>query len=114
MPRPSKSSARVEMIDQLEKLQEDLERTWLDQSLPDGWSGLASTDPIAPPTTRVTLRLDSDMVAWFRKLGPGYQKRINRVLRIYWLSLICGHVKGYEGDDVLPRFRHAAREALRR
>ena len=29
----------------------------------------------------VTLRLDADVLAWFKKKGPGYQTRINRVLR---------------------------------
>jgi uncharacterized protein (DUF4415 family) len=29
----------------------------------------------------VTLRLDADVLAWFKKPGPGYQTRINRVLR---------------------------------
>jgi uncharacterized protein (DUF4415 family) len=29
----------------------------------------------------VTLRLDADVLAWFKKLGPGYQTRINRALR---------------------------------
>lgn len=29
----------------------------------------------------VTLRLDADVLAWFRKQGPGYQTRINRTLR---------------------------------
>jgi uncharacterized protein (DUF4415 family) len=29
----------------------------------------------------VTLRLDADVLAWFKKLGPGYQTRINQALR---------------------------------
>jgi uncharacterized protein (DUF4415 family) len=29
----------------------------------------------------VTLRLDADVLAWFKKRGPGYQTRINRALR---------------------------------
>jgi uncharacterized protein (DUF4415 family) len=34
--------------------------------------------PIKKP---VTLRLDADVIAWFKKLGRGYQTRINRALR---------------------------------
>lgn len=34
--------------------------------------------PIKKP---VTLRLDADVLAWFKKAGRGYQTRINRVLR---------------------------------
>ncbi len=34
--------------------------------------------PIKKP---VTLRLDADVIAWFKKSGHGYQTRINRALR---------------------------------
>lgn len=110
MPTPTKSAARTEMMYELEALQEDLFVHWIDKSLPDQWTGLNVDDPVAPHKTRVTLRVDSDMLAWFRKLGPGYQTRINRVLRVYWLSLLCGHITGYPSDSVLPRLEA---EALR-
>ena len=29
----------------------------------------------------VTIRLDVDMLEWFKTAGPGYQTRINQVLR---------------------------------
>ncbi len=32
---------------------------------------------------RVTMRLDRDVVRWFRRGGRGYQTRINAVLRAY-------------------------------
>jgi len=31
----------------------------------------------------ITLRIDRDVLAWFRNLGCGYQTRINAVLRSY-------------------------------
>lgn len=31
----------------------------------------------------VSLRLDADILDWFRKQGQGYQTRINAVLRLY-------------------------------
>ena len=37
----------------------------------------------APGKVQVTLRIDSDVLAWFREQGPGYQTRINRLLRAY-------------------------------
>ena len=33
--------------------------------------------------TAISIRLDKDLVQWFRKRGPGYQTRINSVLRAY-------------------------------
>lgn len=32
---------------------------------------------------QLTLRLDSDVLEWFRQQGPGYQTRINALLRAY-------------------------------
>jgi uncharacterized protein (DUF4415 family) len=34
-----------------------------------------------PIKKQVTLRLDADVLAWFKKQGRGYQTRINRALR---------------------------------
>jgi uncharacterized protein (DUF4415 family) len=31
----------------------------------------------------LTLRIDSDVVEWYRGQGPGYQTRINALLRAY-------------------------------
>ena len=31
----------------------------------------------------VTIRLDTDLLEWFRGAGPGYQTRINQILRQY-------------------------------
>ncbi|HWJ93092.1 MAG TPA: BrnA antitoxin family protein [Telluria sp.] len=51
-------------------------------------SAVSSYDTIAAPkaaTTAVkqivTIRLDVDMLEWFKSAGPGYQTRINQVLR---------------------------------
>jgi uncharacterized protein (DUF4415 family) len=36
-----------------------------------------------PSKRPVTLRLDEDVLAWFKSQGQGYQTRINKLLRIY-------------------------------
>src|SRR5512136_1702348 len=44
------------------------------------------TRPLAdwPPAKQtITIRLDADVLAWFRRRGRGYQTRINRVLRLF-------------------------------
>lgn len=103
MAPKSRRDAHLQMQYELEQLQEDLSIEWIDKSLPDEWSGLDWMHPVDRHKTRVTIRLDSDMVRWFRALGPGYQKRINLVLRIYWQSLLAGHIKGYPHDNTVPR-----------
>ena len=35
------------------------------------------------PKALVTLRLDRDVLEWFKKQGPKYQTRINALLRAY-------------------------------
>ena len=34
-----------------------------------------------PRKRRISLRLDTEVVDWFKSKGPGYQTRINRILR---------------------------------
>ena len=36
---------------------------------------------IRPAKQQVSLRLDADVLAWFKREGRGYQTRINRALR---------------------------------
>ena len=49
-------------------------RAWIDRQVEIGrWRRL--------PKKRVTMYLDADVLAWFRKKGPGYQWEINKALR---------------------------------
>jgi uncharacterized protein (DUF4415 family) len=36
-----------------------------------------------PRKTQLTIRIDRDVLEWYRKQGPGYQTRINTLLRSY-------------------------------
>ena len=56
------------------------------------YSDIPPTDPtfwqeaeiVMPPVkTHLSLRLDEDIVAWFKRQGAGYQTRIHAVLRSY-------------------------------
>lgn len=39
--------------------------------------------PVAPRKAAISLRLDVEVLDWFKAQGPGYQTRINAVLRAY-------------------------------
>jgi uncharacterized protein (DUF4415 family) len=39
-----------------------------------------------PGKKSVTIRLDKDMVSWFKKRGKGWQTMMNWVLRLYYAS----------------------------
>jgi uncharacterized protein (DUF4415 family) len=38
--------------------------------------------PVSPKAS-VSLRIDADVLAWFKAQGPGYQTRMNAVLRAF-------------------------------
>lgn len=38
----------------------------------------------AGPKEQLTVRLDADVVQWFKKQGKGYQTRMNAVLRAFY------------------------------
>lgn len=45
----------------------------------------ASAVRVEPPKVKekITIRLDADILDWFRAQGPGYQTKINGILRAY-------------------------------
>jgi uncharacterized protein (DUF4415 family) len=45
------------------------------------WSAAEVQTPA--PKKPVTLRIDADVLNWFKSLGKGYQTKMNAVLRIY-------------------------------
>ena len=47
------------------------------------WSGAKRGMFYKPVKQQLTLRLDADLVHWFKKNGTGYQTRINTALRDY-------------------------------
>jgi len=50
--------------------------------LPPGFWATATV--VAPaPKQAISLRVDRDVLAWFREAGPRYQSRMNAVLRTY-------------------------------
>lgn len=53
-----------------------------DGALPEGWEG---TVELGVPERRqaIHIRLDPEVLRWFKARGPGYQTRINAVLRAF-------------------------------
>ena len=45
------------------------------------WKNARLTMP--EPKDRLTIRVDHDVVQWLKKNGPGYQTRINAILRSF-------------------------------
>lgn len=48
---------------------------------PADWANLKVAWP--QPKQAISLRIDQDILTWFRDRGPGYQTRMNAVLRAF-------------------------------
>ncbi|MDQ0135725.1 uncharacterized protein (DUF4415 family) [Neorhizobium galegae] len=51
---------------------------------PPGWADFK--EPVAKPKKPISLRLDEEVVEFFRDGGPGWQTRMNAVLRHFMNS----------------------------
>lgn len=71
--------------------------------IPAAWHEIAQEEGRVG-TERVALRLDRDVLRFFRSMGLGYGPRINRVLRSYMHARLAGVIRGAE---TAPAFRIA-------
>jgi len=60
---------------------EGIDFTEIPELGPDFWKKAVLRTP--QKKENLTLRLDQDVVAWFRAMGRGYQAKMNAVLRSY-------------------------------
>ena len=51
----------------------ELDEEWFKNSIPNPF--------YKPIKKHTTLRIDSDVLAWFKRRGKGYQKHLNEILR---------------------------------
>jgi uncharacterized protein (DUF4415 family)/uncharacterized DUF497 family protein len=66
------------------------------------WNGAVRGRFYKPAKTSTTVRIDSDVLAWLRAPGKGYQSRINAILRREMLSLLAkGADMPQHGVDVV-------------
>ncbi|TPV98409.1 MAG: hypothetical protein USCAAHI_02146 [Beijerinckiaceae bacterium] len=84
--RRARGESRTDLARVQAKTAEELERDIASDSdfsgVPEDWHKRA--EAVMPtPKKLLSLRLDSDVVDWFKKQGPGYQTRINAVLRAF-------------------------------
>jgi uncharacterized protein (DUF4415 family) len=76
MKKRTKKRKRIKKGRKIARISASVEGQELPPELMHGWGRYYR--PIKQP---VTLRLDADILAWFKKQGRGYQTRINRALR---------------------------------
>jgi uncharacterized protein (DUF4415 family) len=84
--RRARGESRTDLARVWAKTAEELERDIASDpdfsDVPEDWYKRA--EAVMPtPKKLLSLRLDSDVVDWFKQQGPGYQTRINAVLRAF-------------------------------
>lgn len=67
-------------------MNDDFQATWPEQATLNTSTSTSGDTVARTPSNQglkqiVTIRLDVDMLNWFKAAGPGYQTRINQILR---------------------------------
>jgi uncharacterized protein (DUF4415 family) len=90
--------ARVKAMsqDEVERLADEE-----DGPLPEGWEKTIVLG-IPEPKQGVHIRLDADVLRWFKAQGPGYQTRINAVLRAFMAARIRVQAPGTDARGQAP------------
>jgi uncharacterized protein (DUF4415 family) len=91
------------LLDAMRRFEWDMhDRIWMNQRIPDEWHQIAGRREVAKE--RVTLRLDADVVKWFKSMGPGYGPRMNDVLQSFMHARLAGLLKG---DETIEPFKES-------
>ena len=89
------------MVTDIEALEaENFVRKRMAGGLPTGWLSAHEDAPCGPAKTKMTIRMDTDVLEWYRALGQGYQNRINTVLRAYKNAVTSKWIEMDEDKDV--------------
>lgn len=77
----------------------DLHQEMLDnRRVPDEWHQIARKR-VPQKKTRITLRVENDVVTFFKKMGPGYQQRMNDVLAAWMHGRLSALIDGPDAQD---------------
>ena len=87
------------MMDVMRRLEWDLHNSIeMTGRIPEEWHEIAQQRPRSGKE-KVTLRLETDVVKFFRSMGPDYGPPINDVLRSYMHARLAGVIRGAETID---------------
>ncbi len=98
MKRQSKAKAPSRGRADLDRLRRMSDKEVRDSSPPelsglpsDFWDSAELVEPVRKQA--ISLRVDEDVLDWFRQHGPRYQSRMNAVLRSYMKSRTRGRAR---------------------
>jgi uncharacterized protein (DUF4415 family) len=106
---PRQRAQMTYMMDVMRRLEWDLHNTIEGTGrIPEEWHEIAKATP-RTAKEKVTLRLEGDVLKFFRSMGPDYGPRINDVLRSYMHARLAGVIRGAE---TLAHYRRRETEGL--
>lgn len=98
------------LIDAMARIDYDLHnRIYINQRVPSDWTRIA-TSP-SPHRKRVTIRLDEDVLKFFRSMGRDYGPRINDVLKAFMHARLMGLL---HGDETVDQFKEQEQSGPRK
>ena len=81
-PTSTKSQTDLARLDKMKD--EDIDLSDAPEITPEMFAKAIVRRGLKPRTkTQLTLRVDTDVLEWYKKQGRGYQTRINQLLRAY-------------------------------
>lgn len=87
--------------DLMRQIEWDLHKEILDaRRIPPAWHEIAKARGPSEKV-RVTLRVEADVVRFFRKFGKGYQQRMNDVLAAWMHGRLAALIEGPDAQDIL-------------
>ena len=98
------------MAEAMARLEWDLQNHLMNERrIPKDWHEISTRRTSAKK--QLTVRFDEDVVKFFKSAGPGYQRRMNDVLRSFMHAKLGGFLHGEETIDAFREGRFAGQEA---
>ena len=100
-------------VDAMQMVEKDLHDVmWDRRGCPRDWHEIwEDKDRRDSKRTRCTVAFDADVVKFFKAMGPGYQHRMNRVLRAFMHYRLAKVIEGPDTTDYILRPEEVDREA---
>ena len=93
---PKQRAHYTYMMDMMQRLEWDLHNAIdLTDRIPEEWHEIATRRP-EQAKLKVNLRLEADVLRFFKSMGAGYGPRINDVLKSYMHARLAGVIRGAE------------------
>lgn len=97
------------MGDAMRRLEWDLHNHLFEvRRIPQEWHEISTRRE--SKKVHLSIRLDEDVVKWFKSMGPGYQPRMNDVLRVFMHAKLAGLIKGEETIEPFREHDEAGRK----